>query len=271
MPRFVFPQIIPEFLVFRQSLVETIFFASSGYLNWFVTAYIIMYILSPFLNILILRLSRKQFQMLLVIFLMLSLSLTVFHNPSVGTTGDDSVWLIIVYFFGAYVRLFKEDLENISSTVYLRIFFGCMMFLIFSTFGLFYIQSKFGLDAGNNLYKRLLSGFSPVQLIAAFCLFLVFIRAKPFVNRRINKIASTMFAVYLIHDNGLVSEWLWNRVILGSRFQNSWFVLMYAVVAAVIIFVICSLIDIIRQFLLSGVEKRVVEKIASFKVFKEVD
>lgn len=136
-------------LIFRinsfnlSEMVKSIFIGGSGYLNWFVTDYLIIYLLSPFFNIMILRLTKNQFQLLLMIFLVLALLQTVFHNPSIGTTGNDSVWLIVVYFFGAYVRLFQEDLKQFSNTIYLEILGGCMVLLISSVFVLNFMQIHF--------------------------------------------------------------------------------------------------------------------------------
>lgn len=113
-----------------------------------------------------------------------------------------------------------------------------------------------------------MEGFSLFQLVAACCLFILVIKLKPFVNKQINKIASTTFAVYLIHANLLIVPWLWNTVIAGFKFEDSWFVLVYAVISAVMVFVACCLIDLVRQSIFGGLEKRLIGKIINIKIFR---
>lgn len=62
----------------------------------------------------------------------------------------------------------------------------------------------------------------------------------------INHLAKTMFGVYLIHDNPLISNWLWNEVINVSRFYDSNFLVIISVLCCLIVMCVCAAIDYLR-------------------------
>jgi len=235
--------------------IKTFLLSSTGYLNWFVTAYLVMVALSPFLNILLRNLTKRNFQVMLGIFVFLAILKTLFHNPSIGSTGNDSIWLIVIYCFGAYIRLFEDDLKSISIGRY-RI--GLMLTLgmsVASVFCLDAIQRTYHISSNPLFYGRFIDGFSPIQLLSAVFIFIIVIYKRPVHIYLVNKIASTTFAIYLIHANLLIVPWLWNSVVRANRFEKSYFVLIYGVGAALSIFIICSLIDLVRQAILGRTER----------------
>jgi len=252
-----------------KDLIKIIFLTSSGYINWFVTAYIIMYLLSPFMNVILNNLSRRQFNKLIIILLIFfSLSKMVFNNPSIGTNGNDAVWLLVVYCCGSYIRIFENQISDELKNTYIWLIFTVSTLIsIISVFLLDYISVLFKLHNEEYVYERFISGYSLFQLISAICLFIIFLRMKSFYNSMVNKIASTTFAIYLIHDNLLISDWLWNSLVKGYRFEDTPLVLIYGVLIAGLIFIVCSIIDLVRQYIFNGLQKKIVEYIVKLKIF----
>lgn len=64
-------------------------------------------------------------------------------------------------------------------------------------------------------------GNSIVGLLAAIGIFTVFKNLKCKYNRWINILASTTFTVYLIHNNPIISDWVWNTVVYADRYLES--------------------------------------------------
>lgn len=254
-----------------KTIIKVLFFAQAGYLNWFVTAYLIMYLISPFLNTLLHSLSQKQFNLLLGIFLILSILKTVFHNPAIGTVGSDSTWLVIVYCFGAYIRVFKDSILSHPKSNYLYGIIALLGVSLISVFSLDQIWLHTGITNNAYLYARFLDGYSPLPLLLAIFIFIYVLYSKPFHNKLINKIASTTFAIYLIHDNLLIHDWLWNVLIRGFRFENSYFVIIYALIITTLVFSLCCIIDLIRKSLFSSIELKIVHYISKFKIFNYFD
>lgn len=239
--------------------------SASGYLNWFVTAYIIMYILSPFINKLLLSLSKVDFSILLIILILFfSIFKTLFNNPSIGTGGDDAIWIIIVYIMGAYLRLNIEVFKKIK---FKWLISGLLVSLIVSFVSVFIldIYNKNGTVSANpRFYGKFIGGTSPLQLMSAVLIFIIFIKLKPFYNRGINYIASTTFAIYLIHANTLIVNWLWNDIVHAQLLSNSSYIFLYAIMVTIIIFVTGFLIESFRTIVFRIVNNRIINFISEF-------
>lgn len=87
----------------------------------------------------------------------------------------------------------------------------------------------------------------------AVALFVVFKNWHLPHNAMINSVATTTFAVYLIHDNGVISAWLWNDIIIASRFYDSIFLIPHMILTAIVIFAICSLMEFMREKIFSTI------------------
>lgn len=251
-----------------KAVIKTLFLSSSGKLNWFVTAYLLMYLLSPYVNVGLKNINEIQHRKLLfILILFFSVFRTIFHNGSVGTSGNDAIWLLIVYCCGAYIRRFEKTTISKFKTkwIYILLIFF-LTISIFSVFGIDYIISLFNIK-GSNLYGWFIDGFSPLQLCSAVLIFILFLRIKPFYNHFINVIASTTFSIYLIHANLLLVSWLWNDVVRGNRFENSPFVLIYGVLISIVIFVICSIIDLIVKKAFKKPRNLIISGISKFKIW----
>jgi len=251
-----------------KQLLKSVFFVQFGYLNWFVTAYLIMYLLIPFINVLLKRLTHKQFLTLLSVLLLLSINRTLFHNLSIGTNGNDAMWLIIVYCFGAYIRVYETRLKSLKPKFY---YFSTLFWLFLAIASVFLITVFQKLKVFPNekrLYGWFIDGFSPIQLLLAVSIFVSILYIKPYNRQFINKIASTTFAIYLIHANLLIVDWLWNSLIRGFQYQQSYFVIIYGLLVSIAVFVICSGIDIVRQQLFKNAEKLLVNHMAQWKFWK---
>ena len=81
-------------------------------------------------------------------------------------------------------------------------------------------------------------------------------------NKVINRAASATFGVYLIHDCVLIRPILWNTIFRNSFFQDSIIIIPYSVLAVVIVYSICTGIDLCRQCTV----ERVVMKLAEEKI-----
>lgn len=82
---------------------------------WFVTCYIVLYILFPYLNKLIYSLSKKEYQkLILLLTLMFSLwAVIVPNSQTINYGGGYSIsWFICLYLFAGYIRL-HFDIKNL--------------------------------------------------------------------------------------------------------------------------------------------------------------
>ena len=111
------------------------------------------------------------------------------------------------------------------------------------------------LDGDNNLFGIFLSFInnqrSPLNILFAYIIFYTFLNMSISYNEVINKLASTTFAILLIHDSNYFRNIIWN-IILSSKIGDALWKsnLTFAIGFMGIVFGIscaCSIIDLIRQ------------------------
>lgn len=113
----------------KQNVLGAIFPVLTGR-YWFATSYIGLYCLVPFLNIIVKNTTKQQMQVLLFLLSALFCSWNAFFPilTTVTTQGGYSVvWLVCLYFFSAYLRLYWK--YDINKYIYLLGFVLCCLFV----------------------------------------------------------------------------------------------------------------------------------------------
>jgi hypothetical protein len=66
-------------------------------------------------------------------------------------------------------------------------------------------------------------------------------------NKVINTIAASAFGVLLIHANSdTMRQWLWKDTLNNVGMFNSKFLFVHAIVSVAAVYIVCTLIDILR-------------------------
>lgn len=253
-------------------LKQIFFFNFSSY--WFFSCYIIIYVFSPFLNKIIDLFDKKRIKkILLCCFMCFSILPFITGNLFFSTDGFSVYQFVFMYFVGAYIRKFNFNKEftkknNITQKrfLYIIIYFLCAVF----NFSLFCTQLIMNGLSSNisqyireilNLYNRLYN--NPLVIIQAISLFLLF-GTFDFKNKVINKISSLTFGVYLIHESYYMrmNLYKWIGIDNGKMIYGK-SILLKVFVWAIIIFILCAIIEWIRQLLFKLISK--------LKFVKEID
>lgn len=210
---------------------------------WFVTTYIGLYVLIPFINRLINGISKKQYELLVsVLFFMLVVAKTIFSdiNYLEPNSGNNLFWFCYLYIIGAYIRLYYD--EKINKNIYLMTSFLSG----FINFAIRIIGIKF-LDKD---FVSLLYFSTIFNFISTITFFLYFkeikIRGK-IINTIIGKIAPATFGVYLLHDNFLTKKQWLKFVMQDYSFVNTHILIPRFIVTVLLVFAVCITIEIIRK------------------------
>jgi surface polysaccharide O-acyltransferase-like enzyme len=222
---------------------------------WFVTCYVVMYILSPFFNKLILLLYNKRalmrFSFLLFVLFCVIPNFFFFSEwiHFGGTCGI--VWMSVVYFFGATIR-YQTNIEKLKERK--RLLFGGMIIcwilpLITKVVIAFITQKVMGSVIGSSLFYM---NNSIVIVVSSIITFLAFLSIE-IKGTVINFVAPSTLAVYLIHDNVYVRPLLWkySLELLGEVQYPS---VLYVLLLTLGIFSICVLIDLFRRLLFYAID-----------------
>ena len=235
---------------------------------WFITAYIILYILSPYLNKLINSINKDDYKKMLFILLTIFCVIPTFFGAIINNTEgllyyNRLIWLIIMYLIGAYIKRYKLPISNTlkKSLILSTISFGILLASILviekfdSIFNLIGVKEVAYLWTPNNI----------IMLLLSIGLFGVFENIKVPNNNIINKISSTTLGIYLLHD-GVLAYWFWRFAFKNSTYQESPYLILQILKATFIIFVVGMIIDLVRQL----IEKYTVNKILESKIFNEL-
>lgn len=209
--------------------------------NWFFTAYFILMLLSPILNMIIAKLSKTSQQRLLIVFFVLFSVLGSF--PYLGNTYVNHLnWFAYLYFLGAYIRQYSIPFldKKRNSFILFSVFYalGCVFQLCIEKFK--WKEDDFEIRDDHSLFL----------FLAALGLFMLFKNINIGSIKIINLFASGTFAVYLIHDNHLMEDVLWKDILNVKTLYDSAAFPVYAFLIIITIFVLCTLIDLLRQRLL---------------------
>ena len=96
---------------------------------WFVTTFVVLYILAPYINILLNNLSRRWHLQLVVISLILFSVLPTFTNQTFY--GNELVQFVLFYSIGAYLRKYKNNFFSNKKNAWF-VLIGCSVVIIVS-------------------------------------------------------------------------------------------------------------------------------------------
>ena len=230
---------------------------------WFVTAYIVLMCVSPFINKLIENLDRGEFLTFIFVqvFLFSLLDTATMSIYSAGLQGGYFAQFLMFYIIGAYLGKYKEEcLLKLKTLVILCVVFGTM--LMFSAIAFDIIGTKIQMfdDRSAHFYQR----NSIIVVILAITLLSVFSTIKPFYNKFVNVVSGCTFGVYLIHDNNYMREYLWGNIFDNSKYAESNYLIVHFILSVIIVYVACTVIEYIRKYVLEKyVFKNIINRINS--------
>lgn len=214
-------------------------------LNWFARAYLLLYLFTPVINKIINKVSKRTLSVIIFILTFTFFVWPTMRNYSLGGYFYSFLMFVNMYFIGAVIRLYSNEILE-RRIKYLGIFSTCFMagsILLFNFLGL---SDPYYLKAAHSMYFEF-SGASIFALLVAIWIFTWFNKNCTLkYSYYINKIASTTFAVYLIHDNALIKQWLWCDIVKGYVFYKTDFLVIHMIVVTCIIFIVCSVLELFR-------------------------
>ena len=225
--------------------IKNSFFPISQNIYWFASAYVFLYVFSPFINKFIKSLNINEYKKLLIImFIFITVIPTIRNNyfSNLFAMGNNIVILIYLYMIGAYIRRTEESTKiERKNLIILFVLTYIAMFLL-----------TYILELSNKGGLAIAQSNTILMIICSVSLFMYFkdIKIKSSI---INKIAQTTFGIYLIHDHPNRS-FIWNDIFKSSWFFELNIMILHMIFACISIFCICCIIDYIR---INWIEKNI--------------
>ena len=216
--------------------------------NWFVTCYILLCLLIPFLNPFIKTLEQKSFVKLLVILFIIRFAAPLFETKAFWSTTHGLEQFIFLYFIGAYIRLHGFQTKLLQNKWSWRL----ILLLLIGLWGIVSAGSGIrGLHYQNEVLLAHVTKYYPIfSILISPVLLIVALGCKPFYSKLVNQISGSVLAVYLIHDNPLVRKYIWWTVSTNIDQIGSNHIFVHMLEKVAVVFLLCIVIDQCRIFLL---------------------
>ena len=168
---------------------------------WFITAYMLIFIISPYVNNTIQLLSKKEYQhLLLVMICIFYVAPTLFKIEILNDGGKGVVHLCLVYLIGRYIRLHMSNFH-----IRLPLLISIILSILGAGMALNYVVICL---FTNGLYAAPFSRDCSVIILAGSVAIFLFFRQIQFYNYFINWAALSVFSIYIM-------EYTFRKVIMG--------------------------------------------------------
>jgi len=212
---------------------------------WFFTAYFILYIIANPINKYLDSLSQKKF---LFVLAFIYVGIYWYHQVA-GKIGGTSIGqpylLLFIYVLGRYIKKFPIPILERKPLLIYSITTGFVL-LILLTLSI--------VRPGSSLIWYVYMTGNPLTMVSAISLFFVFAKYK-FVNKWINYLSSSVFAIYLLTDYPTLRNLL-DKFIFELTNGN----ILLMILIAVAIGICCLLIDKIRIWIFTSIESAFIRK-----------
>lgn len=206
----------------------------------FGSAYLVFYLFIPFINILINGMNKKQHLLLMGLCVGVY---TVLATLAIPVTFNYVTWFGVIYLIGAYIRIYPEKWFG-SKRLWRCLAMVSLIISWLSVIGGNIVDMLIGLKIE---YYFLSDSNKPMALITAVCAFMYFKNLNIGYSKFINTVAASAYGVLLIHANSdTMRQWLWKDVLNNTGMYDSMWLPVHAICSVIGIYIICTVIDIIR-------------------------
>lgn len=214
--------------------------------RWFVRDYIILMLLAPFINRCLVSLSKRNYQILLgVLLLVFSIWPSFFPNPPIDDYGFSCIHFIQIYAIAGYLKRLKA--KPLKPVVYLCGYLVSVAFVFGSALlGVGYAY------AYNYLFV----------ITASVSLFLFF-RSLSIQSAIVNQLASWAFDVFVIHTTTFFADLIYVQLfhVDVTLFGSSFLFLIGFLFCPPVFYLLCSVLAVVKQWIFSKSIDKWLEKL----------
>lgn len=226
-------------------IILAVFNPATGGTWWFISAYFLLILLLPFINKFLNKFNQKGYLIFLIVCWILWYS--------IGSLGAPYFNIAIGVFFygvGGFIRLFGKKAKRRKRFFFLLIFIIVWVIDAYCVYkNAYYLMGD--INTRTNLiillYNQLQTSFC--WPICAICVFKILESIDIGTNQIINQVAGTTFGIYLIHEFGLFKSFIWNNLLKVDVLYLNYLFPLYAIIIVFFVFIVCSVIEKIRQIL----------------------
>lgn len=223
---------------------------------WYFKAYLCAWFFFPLIDIAVEKLEQKQLKRMVTAgFIFFSVVPLIFFADLFRTgLGYTPLWLLVMYFYGAYVKKYGID-QNKKSWKYFLLF---LLTSVITWAGVIAIKSVEGKVAQAPLWlEHFMSFTSPTVVLSGVFLFFAFanIKTGKIANAVIKFVSPLTFGVYLVHTQYAVWKFIEEKFMWTGALSPIYATLSVLGVALGI-FAVCAMVEYVRKliFKITGID-----------------
>ena len=257
--------VLVDIFIFKENVDLLYILENTSFLNinnyWFINTYLILYLISPFLNKYIEHAEQKEYKRLLIIFFIcIDLIPFITRQRTFSNNGLTLIGFIFLYLLGAYfakypikeTHFFKEMSKNKR-----QLYFLCAFILI----GILnFVNYRFGLNLEktsenpvlNSIGKTISNaviGFNNPFVFLESVMYFLFFETLTIESKLINKISAATFGIYLAHENRVIFTHVYDMFLGKITETTTCRVLPKMLLFAVILFTAGLIIELTRKLI----------------------
>lgn len=211
--------------------------------NWFITCYLLIYLIHPYLNIIIAHIDQKTHAVMCLISLALYSGVVYLQRSLLFTSA--LINFIVMFFVISYIKKYMRKWSNCIKYNIMLLIFGLVgvigMLLLTNMLGLqiSFLSNKVLMWNGNN---------NPFIIATAIALLNIFRQIK-FKSYFVNYWASLALIIYVVHENILFRNFtrvrIWVDILECYGYD---YILVQVMAYAIILFIVASIVSTIYQY-----------------------
>lgn len=222
---------------------------------WYFNAYALMFPFLPFLNKGLLSISRRQHLITMVFLFVLTTIFPLLGNRDIFelSGGYSCIWLMVLYIFGAYFKLYGIP-KFAHPAVCLLTFFAAAVIAWWQKIGILSAVKAGRIESDSALAESagdLISYTSPCMVIMALALLCLFARIRirgKLSGAVISHLGRATFGVFLVHVGAMVWDFIGGRWAYFADMTPLCMVL-WVMAAMFSMYFICSAYSLLRIWL----------------------
>lgn len=233
----------------RRRFWETVLWSTVPFIYgsyWFITAYICLLLLAPFINCLFKYLPRQYMTALIALLSFFSVWILLGGRT---TPWNNVVYAILGYVTGGWIRLYWQEVNDKIRTWHLWgiIIFSTSLMIIFNH----YAADRTWLATILGWPEQIKPGIQILPMLIGAALFILFTKLdmtniQGFGHALVLKTASATFGIYLIHENTFWYRLIWPSIANILPFPDSLFsTASTALIITLVVFVMLGIIAIL--------------------------
>ena len=228
----------------------TVFFPVTNGGYWFITSYVVLYLIAPYINIVLENLEKRDFLIYLTV-----LALIVCYGGGIFNCfiadGRGIIAFVLSYSIGTFVRKFCKPYTSFLTKGRIPLLlYICVFVLVFCCIA--FLPTML-----SKAVNYLCFGYNEIGLFIMSVLFFLMFQNFKLKSKFINSIATAALGIYLFHENrnfrSLIVYPIYKSVIYNNV-SNQVILLINHVLYAVVIICACVVIDKCRQYLFNYIK-----------------